>query len=458
MMTPGTSSCRYPGVVGETRAKTGSDAHPSAMPPVHEAWLPSEHPLHRPRHSERQRTALVAALVFFLAPLLVVGFGVRPAEFENRQLAPFPSVTAGWQFFPRISAWAGDHLPVRDMAVRAVNSISQSLFDELYPFGQDSRQLSPATGPVTPPLDDTEQYRQRDELLRTGFPQVLEGRDGWFYLGYEVLGACLPERPPDEVFENLRMLREAIESSGRRFVLIPAPNKTTMVPQNLPENYVGAECAREATARFWNHISAQPGVVDLRPELNEAAARSTAPLYSPVDTHWTEEGGLIMTQELAEAVAPGSTRTWVANVDTAVPRIGDLPLFLGRTVEYNFASYRLAPDGSIETQRRVDSEFRQPLRLQRPSLTGTVPDRVGMIADSFTLFATPYLAASFEDLTLLHVDTAGTEPHIATRMLAEQQVVVFEISERSLISGISPILSPQFIDAVAQELRRNPIR
>jgi len=402
-------------------------------------------------------------VLFFLGPLLALGFGARPTEFENRELAPFPAANEGWQFFPALSDWAGDRLPVRNGAVRAVDDISRSLFSESYPFGQGPQVQGPVTGPAIPetiPPGEAQQQRerQRDELLRAGFPPVLEGRDGWLYLGYDVLGACLPERPLEEVFANVRRLQAVVEGSGRQFVLIPAPNKTTMVPEYLPEDYVGAECAREATDRFWTSMSVWSGVIDLRPRLDEAAARSDAPVYSPVDTHWTDEGGLLMTQVLAEAVAPGSTRTWAATAGPTLRRSGDLPLLIGRTVGYDYASYRLAPDGSTETQRPVDSEFRQPLRLQRPPLTGTVPVRTGMIADSFTLFATPYLAASFEDLTLLHIDTVGTDHALAAGMLAEQQVVVFQVAERSLIGGISPILDPQFIDVLAEELGSNPIR
>ena len=302
----------YAGAVGKMRAQAEPDARPRGLPPVDEERLPREHPLHRPRHSRRQRTALVAALLFFLSPVLAAALSARPAEFENRELVPFPSLTEGWQFFPELSNWAGDHLPGRDVAVRTADGISGSLFGESYPFGQSPRALNPPTGPMPPTLDDAELARQRNQLLRTGFPQVLQGRDGWLYLGYDVLGACLPERPLDEVFTAVRGLRAAVEGSGRQFVLIPAPNKSTMVPQHLPENYVGAECAQQATNEFWRWMSGQPGVIDLRPDLGQAAARSATPAYSPVDTHWTEEGGLLMTRALAETVAPGSTRTAAA--------------------------------------------------------------------------------------------------------------------------------------------------
>ena len=67
-----------------------------SLPPVHESWLPSEHPLHRPRHAIRQRTSLICAVVFFCTPLLLLLLGVRVPNIENRQLAAFPSPGDGW--------------------------------------------------------------------------------------------------------------------------------------------------------------------------------------------------------------------------------------------------------------------------------------------------------------------------------------------------------------------------
>src|ERR1700754_2012621 len=96
--------------------------------------------------------------------------------------------------------------------------------------GRDGQ--SPARGPagrVAPP-DPSEEDRER--VREAGFPRVIEGSKGWLYLGYDMLGACLPEQPLDDVIGSLKRLRDAVESSGRKFVLIVAPDKSTMVPEN----------------------------------------------------------------------------------------------------------------------------------------------------------------------------------------------------------------------------------
>ncbi|MFD2398456.1 hypothetical protein ACFSVJ_19220 [Prauserella oleivorans] len=119
---------------------------PPQLPAVHEAWLPREHALHRPRHGGRQLTALISAVVFFTAPTLMWVFGARPGEIENHKLAGFPSIADGWSFFTDLPAWATDQLVFRAGAIDAADAISRSLFGEPAPFGQGSRDTGPIPG------------------------------------------------------------------------------------------------------------------------------------------------------------------------------------------------------------------------------------------------------------------------------------------------------------------------
>ena len=76
-----------------------TDRERVALPEMHEAWLPREHSLHRPRHANRQRFALACAVVFLVLPAVGYAFGVRPTAFENHRLASFPSPSLGWVRF-----------------------------------------------------------------------------------------------------------------------------------------------------------------------------------------------------------------------------------------------------------------------------------------------------------------------------------------------------------------------
>ena len=424
------------------------------LPPVHEAWLPNQHTMYRPRHGKRQFGALISAGVFFCVPLLLLILGVRPEAFENRPLSQFPSLGQGWRFFTSLSPWAIDYLPFRENAIQAEDGISRGIFGEAPPNDQ-ANESGPLQGPIPEP---SQPDPERDKMRSAGYPEVLEGKKGWLYLGYDTLGACLPERPLNDVITALGKLRDVVQASGRQFVLVVAPDKTTAVPQYLPDNYVGKNCSSAVRAEFWRRVVAEDGAVDLRPALNSAAKRKGAPVYSSVDTHWTHDGGLVFTRAVAERIEPGVTSRWVTTPDQVLKEPGDLPPLLHHKQEYPLQTYKLATDGTTVRSRTIDKEFRAPLRLTQAPGTGVVATKVGLIADSFTLYATPYLAGGFQDITIVHSDTVGTDPHLVGRTMADQNVVVLELVERSLVAGINPLVDPGNVDIIGQELAKRPIR
>ncbi|MEO6088923.1 MAG: hypothetical protein ABIQ18_38010 [Umezawaea sp.] len=423
----------------------------NGLPPLPESWLPREHPLHRPRHGIRQRSARVAALVFFCVPMLLLVVGVRAPEFENRKLAGFPSITDGFGLFTGLDQWATDHLPLRDKAVLAEDAISRDLFGEPPALGEKPNVAGPVQAPVQTPSASDE---DRDKLRASGFPKVIEGSNGWLYLGYDVLGACLPQRPIDDVIGGMKKLREAVESSGRTFILVVAPDKTTMAPEHLPADYVGKACSTEARDNFWKRAVADAGVLDVRPALRTAG--ESAPVYSALDTHWTHDGALAMARLIAEKVQAGSTATWKVTPGNVVQREGDLSTLLGKPAEFPLQTYDLAPDGLTVQSKVVDKAFRDPLKLPSATGKGVVQAKVSMVADSFTLPAVPYLSGGFADLTVIHSDTAGTDIAKVVSTLADSDVVVFEAVERSLTAGINPMVSDSVVNEVKAGLAKRP--
>lgn len=424
------------------------------LPPLHESWLPSAHALYRPRHSPRQRTALVAAALFFGLPLLLMLLGVRASEIENRKLAEFPAPAEGWQFFAGVDRWATDHLPIRGAALDAVSAVSRGVFGEPPAFARPAAGPAAPSGPVAPPVSAAE---DKEKVRKAAFPRVIEGRDGWLYLGYDVQGACLPDRPAADVIAALRRLRSAVEASGRKFVLVVPPNKTTMVPQHLPETYVGQACARQAREAFWSTVAPAAGAIDLRGVLSKAAVRAGAPLYSGVDTHWTREGALHMTRAVAEAVQPGVASSWRSMPAGWDTHAGDLPPMLGRNGTYQSLNHALAPDGMRVRTRPVAGDFRdRVLRLGQGPGQGVVGAKVGMIADSFSEPAKSFLDAGFADLTVVHADLVGADPRAIGAAFAETDAVVFEVVERSLVGGDNPVLDPTVLAALTAELAAHP--
>lgn len=420
---------------------------PAKLLQTPESWLPNEHSLYRPRHSRRQRTALTCALAFFFVPVLLLAVGVRTEPFENRPLREFPGFGDGWSFFTGLSGWATDHLPLRQAGVNAADGVSTGVFGD--PPGaaagaQDSTAGTPGKGRVPKGPD--------------AYPQVVVGKDGWLYLGEDMHTRCEPVMDLDRVIALLNRLRQAVEASGRRFELVFAPDKSTMKPAQLPDHYAGHDCAPPRTAEFWNKVPAATGVIDLRGSLADTERRIGRSVYVPNDTHWTFEAGLTMTYALAEAITPGVTATWQAKESGSRPWPADLERLLGRPVDRTLRAYSLAPDGGADRARYLASDFKTPLRLTRPETPrGTITPNMALVADSFSQFASPFLAATCRDLTIVHTDTVATGDDATLKNLFEDRdVVVFEFVERNVVGGSSMLLRDQAIDRLARVLAQTP--
>jgi hypothetical protein len=399
---------------------------------------------------------MLSAVVFLLAPLVFIAAGVRAMPFENRPLVGFPRVDSGWRFFSGLSGWATDRLPFRRLGVQAEDWISRTLFGELPPRGQQD------TGsPIGPPTEHANQPSQAPYI--TQYATVLQGSAGWLYLGQDVSNKCVPVNTPDQVTSEVNQLRAAVESSGRRFVLVVAPDKSTMDPEHLPATFVGRDCWTRQSTAFWSRMDGVRGVLDMRPALRDAAASTGHPLYDGVDTHWSYQGGLVMTYALAETLTPGSTAPWQVTPTRTTGWPADIPPLLGEQAQRDLQNYSLAPDGHTDRTNYVGSDFRTPLRLSTPQggppVTGTIGEPVGMIADSFTQFASPFLAAAFDDLTIVHPETVAADPTgYAERLFTDRRVIVVELAERELAGGASPLLRPSVIAALGEVLHTHPIR
>lgn len=429
---------------------------------VHEAWLPVEHPLHRPRHGGRQLTALICALVFFATPMFAFLLGARPAVFENRQLAGAPSAADGWGLVTGLPAWAADHLPFRDVTVRAVDGVSRGVFGEPSPLGASLNRGQLPGGPTAPvapviPAVPTEPFPPSSSANPGVFPLVVVGEGGWLYFGVDVEAKCAPGRPLGETVDAVNRLRAAVEASGRRFVLVVAPDKSTVESEFLPADYPGRDCAQAGTREFWSQVTGRAGAVDLRGALDELSGRAE-PVYHPLDTHWTDRGALLLTTVLAERIAPGSTSTWKIAPERIVQSNADLPRLIGRTGINTFEQYSLAPSGDQDRTGPHVTDFRQPVFIGTRDVPGVVSEPVALLADSYSQSAARYLQAGFADVALISYETAPSDPARLGDLLAERTVVVLEVVERNLAAGAVPMLEPAALDAISAELAARPLR
>jgi acetyltransferase AlgX (SGNH hydrolase-like protein) len=429
------------------------------LPAVHEAWLPREHALHRPRHGGRQLTALICAVVFFAAPTLMWAFGMRPSEIENHPLAQFPSPASGWSFFTGLPSWATDQLAFRSQAIQAADGISEAIFGESAPHDQSGTDGGgPLPGGPPPAGGGTPAPSNGGSgpLDQAGYRQVVEGSDGWLYYGLDAEAKCAPTRPLAETIARINELRDIVESSGRKFVWVVPPDKSTMVPQYLPSSYPGKECQQAAEGPTWTQLDSD-GIVDLRPGLREAARQVGHPVYPPNDTHWGDEGGLVMAAAAANAVQPGVTQTWKWDQVGSYTTSADLPPLLGKQGDKTNVVYDLKPDGVTNRAGKI-TEIDTPVVSDTPPVTGMVNQKTLVYGDSFTMASSRYLAGAFSNLTMLAFYTDKTTQAEAINQFVNSDVVVLETVERSVSGGYLPFFDDGLLNALKAQLSAHPLK
>jgi alginate O-acetyltransferase complex protein AlgJ len=393
-----------------------------------------------PRRARVVIVPLVAALVFFFGPALAFVLGDRAEELDNRPLADMPTASDGWTFFPDFTTWANDHLPLRSFAVEQGTELSEAMFDEPPPYGQASQ-----------PAPDGVQY-----------PRVITGKDGWLYFGGDVSGSCNPQLAVDEIAGSLERLHTAIVASGRTVVLAIAPDKSTMVPEHLPDRYAGEDCASARKEAVWDALDAS-GVplLDLRRPLAAAQDDLGDPLYRPTDSHWNLQGASVFVREAVRRLDPTLLAGEPFVEGPKVGLRGDLGRMLGTptsdtvvgvTVERPGVS--LAVGGATVDAADVPGMAAAPATVDASSTQAPLfPGRTVLFGDSFSGSARPLLAPFLDQLTLQHNQSAA--PALAQTMVASDTVII-ELVERSVVAGNANLATPAVVDVIERVLAASP--
>jgi alginate O-acetyltransferase complex protein AlgJ len=286
----------------------------------------------RARHQGLRPLLALMGIAFFFAPLAAFLGGERAESIENRPLAKFPDLSSGFSAFDQLTRWGVDHLTLRDSAVRLNSSLSRNLLGE-----------APSTGQVSGPVGIGAAGRLAGaELARPGGSRIVIGDGDWLFLSQEFSRACDPGRPPAEVIEAARRLGAIITRSGRRFVIAVAPDKSSVLPDRVPEDYALRDCAERSRRERLAALRAArlPGFVDLQALLEEKQRSQGRPIYLKGDTHWTDAGAVVMARSLAAAVDPRLLAGTRVERGPDHRRVEDLAFQIG--------------DGTVRSQLRLD--------------------------------------------------------------------------------------------------------
>ena len=418
------------------------------------ARLPGLEAADRSRRVEIPRLVIaLLAVLFLFGPLALIAGGFRVHQFENRPLEPAPKLAEGWNAFDVATRYLIDRLPLREQAVHANTWIDERIFGTTPFYGQGSlggvgsdQAALPFTGSTA---QDRAQIGGAGGATHTGAPaaqppatasQVTAGTHGWFFLQGVLQRACSPFEPFSAAAAEWERLLAAIRASGRRAVLIVAPDKSTIYPEYLSLSDPLNRCGAIGSAALWSQIespaAARAGIIGLRRPLLALKHNSSAPVYYKTDSHWNSIGALTMTQAAVAAMSPTVRVQHSEVVSTGYSRYtGDLLGLLGQS----------------------GSEMAPSVTIKRAPGAPTIAAPTLLLGDSYQDAAIPEMTPYFQRLTVLNWNEATTAQQAAAIVAAHD--VVLQTVEREFDYRATPVgfASPAFVALVKRTLAAHPL-
>ncbi|MEW6494937.1 MAG: hypothetical protein AB1589_20815 [Cyanobacteriota bacterium] len=279
-------------------------------------------------------------------------------------------------------------------------------------------------------------------------PKVIVGKEDWLFLrtdgAYNEMDYYRSTAPftPEQLTNWQRTLEERnnrLASQGIRYILVIAPNKTTIYPEFLPQsiNRVRQESRLDQLIAYLR-ANSNVKILDLRDSLRSAKAKGL--LYARKDTHWNDLGAFVAYQEIIKRVAiwyPNLKASSRSDFELKVSYSnGDLINMVGLSDIVKDENWELIPR-TPRLANRIDSgihnpdlpEFRQPFATE---LKNSNLPRAVMFRDSFAERLSPFLSEHFKRIVYLWQD-------FDLEIVKKEQpdIVIHEMVERSLMSPMA---------------------
>jgi hypothetical protein len=279
-------------------------------------------------------------------------------------------------------------------------------------------------------FDDHSGFREVMIRLHNGFytsvlhvvpnPHVILGKQGWLF--YSDAGDDYKrEYTPKTAVEaegfcrGMAALGKQLGERGVRLVFIVVPNKSTMYPEYMPDNYLrqlGPNLAERVTERL-NELGVPSRF------LKEALQkhRSETVLYEPKGTHWNPLGAYYGTAE--------------------VLRVLDKMYGVKRNLPEKVGHYFSSNHSNQDVLMLVESVKGTKGICAQPGCEMAAGDRklppVLWYGDSFCIIPTPYLEKQFASFTYEHIIRNPMTETLAAN-LPGKKLVVFMVAERNVRS------------------------
>jgi hypothetical protein len=336
-----------------------------------------------------------------------------PEVVGNRRLAEFPRsgqpLDSSW--LQQAAKAAIDRAPFRYHSLVARNRTMLATARTLHPL------------PVSP-----------------GHNAVSIGRDGWLFLQEEAAGPR-EKRVLRRTGARAVDLAQWVTASGRRFCLLPIPDKSSVYPGQTGtiHRWADRHSRRDQFpdllgAEFEKAHDVAASWIPLWGRFESAAAAGPPLLYWAHDTHWSPTGMILATEALVRHLQPGVWDPAGVVGMGVIHHHGDmLQSFLLQPDTEQGPGYAVGRGGTaprLVSSQSVAGHGLRPIERHQCEREDVVSGRTLMITDSFMEGALPLVTPWFADITFAHFGYTGT-PELAEH-IAGCDTLVFTTVERFL--------------------------
>lgn len=347
---------------------------------------------------------IAAVIGICLVPFAMMGVRPTTETTENKKLAEKPVLADenGWNkdFLSDAGDYFTDHFAFRQELVAADAKLRSGLFEV---SAEDS---------------------------------VIQGKNGWLY--YEATlddyqhKNSVSDRVLFNMAHNTALMQEYTELLGKTFLFTIAPNKNSLYGENMPERYHYTVAEQSDAERLKPYLEKE-GVHYV--DLFELFGQQDGVLYYARDSHWNQEGAVLVYNTLLDAC--GIAHETYENVDSEI-----------RCDYYGDLNLMLYPVGARpEDDVHYDKEFTYVYSREGAAVEDTFIQTANpagsqnllMYRDSFGNSLLPYMAEHFANATFSKV-----VPYPMTDLItAAPDVVIVEKVERHLptLSEVPPQMS-----------------
>lgn len=329
-------------------------------------------------------------LAILIIPLAGMSFWMSNTTSENTPLAKWPSLIEeghiNMNFLSQAGEFFEDHFAFRQDLITANSLIQTSLFN---------------TSPVSKVI-----YGNNDWLYFNGTIDDYQGQN------------LLNQRSINNIAHNLGLMQFYCQSQNSQFALMIAPNKNSVYPENMPENYIAGELKNIDNLQ---KALQKENVVYV--DLFELFKEKDEILYFERDTHWNTKGALQAYYKLMDQMGLAH-KSYDTASPAAVEHISDLDEMLYPKAYTPETDSDYSQAFNFNTVNEIEDYMSDFIQTENPQGNGSLL----MFRDSFGEAILPFLVDNFNQAVFSRL----TPYNLLQMETLHPSLVVIEKAERNI--------------------------